>query len=112
MAHFRSVYRSAERPIILYDAPGRTGLHVTVDTYRCLADDFDGGDLDGARGLAVRLDPLVQALNGQGQQAVMAKAALKAAGRLDQTAMRLSDLGSDEGQVALARKGMKAAGLI
>lgn len=36
----------------------------------------------------------------------MARAALKAAGRLDQTAMRLSDLGSDEGQVALARKGM------
>ena len=35
-----------------------------------------------------------------------------AAGRLDQTAMRLSDLGSDEGQVGLTRKGMKAAGLI
>lgn len=31
----------------------------------------------------------------------MARAALMAAGRLDQTAMRLSDLGSDEGQVVL-----------
>ena len=77
-----------------------------------LADEFDAGDLDGARDLAARLDPLVQALNGQGQQAVMAKAALKVAGRLDQTAMRLPNLGPDEGQVALARKGMKAAGLI
>lgn len=42
----------------------------------------------------------------------MDRAALKAAGRLDQTAMSLSDPGSDEGQVVLARKGMKAAGLI
>ena len=176
VAHFRSVCQSAQRPIILYDVPGRTGLHVELDTYRSLAeldaitavkdatgdlasmprkrqetgltwysgddglylpflalgavgvisviahvasgpmkrlaDDFDAGDLDGARDLAVRLDPLVQALNGQGQQAVMAKAALKAAGRLDQTAMRLPNLGPDEDQVALARKGMKAAGLI
>ena len=176
MAHFRSVCRSAQRPIILYDVPGRTGLHVELDTYRRLAeldgvtavkdatgdlasmprkrqetgltwysgddglylpflalgtvgiisviahvasgpmkrlaDDLDAGDLDGARDLAARLDPLVQALNGQGQQVVMAKAALKAAGRLDQTAMRLPNLGPDEGQVALARKGMKAAGLI
>ena len=176
VAHFRSVCQSAQRPIILYDVPGRTGLHVELDTYRRLAeldgitavkdatgdlasmprkrqetgltwysgddglylpflalgavgiisviahvasgpmkrlaDDFDAGDLDGARDLAVRLDPLVQALNGQGQQAVMAKAALKAAGRLDQTAMRLPNLGPDEDQVALARKGMKAAGLI
>ena len=176
VAHFRSICRSADRPIVLYDVPGRTGLHVTVDTYRRLAelphveavkdatgdlasmprkrqetgltwysgddglflpflalgavgvisviahvasgpmkrlaDDFDAGDLDGARDLAVRLDPLVQALNGQGQQAVMAKAALKAAGRLDQTAMRLPNLGPEEDQVALARKGMKAAGLI
>ena len=176
VAHFRSVCRSAQRPIILYDVPGRTGLRVELDTYRRLAeldgvtavkdatgdlasmprkrqetgltwysgddglylpflalgavgiisviahvasgpmkrlaDEFDAGDLDGARDLAARLDPLVQALNGQGQQAVMAKAALKAAGRLDQTAMRLPNLGPDEGQVALARKGMKAAGLI
>ena len=50
--------------------------------------------MDTYRRLAVCLVLLVQALNGQ--------AALKAAGRLDQTAMRLSDLGSDEGQVVLA----------
>ena len=176
VAHFRSVCRSADRPVILYDVPGRTGLHVTVDTYRRLAelphveavkdatgdlasmprkrretgltwysgddglylpflalgavgvisviahvasgpmkrlaDDFDAGDLDGARGLAVRLDPLVQALNGQGQQAVMAKAALKAAGVLDSTTMRLPNLGPGKDQLIQAEKGMKAAGLM
>ena len=176
VAHFRSVCRSADRPVILYDVPGRTGLHVTVDTYRRLAelphveavkdatgdlasmprkrretgltwysgddglylpflalgavgvisviahvasgpmkrlaDDFDAGDLDGARDLAVRLDPLVQALNGQGQQAVMAKAALKAAGVLDSTTMRLPNLGPGKDQLIQAEKGMKAAGLM
>ena len=176
VAHFRSVCRSADRPVILYDVPGRTGLHVTVDTYRRLAglphveavkdatgdlasmprkrretgltwysgddglflpflalgavgvisviahvasgpmkrlaDDFDAGDLDGARDLAVRLDPLVQALNGQGQQAVMAKAALKVAGVLDSTTMRLPNLGPGKDQLIQAEKGMKAAGLM
>ena len=176
VAHFRSVCRSVDRPIVLYDVPGRTGLHVTVDTYRRLAelphveavkdatgdlasmprkrqetgltwysgddglylpflalgavgvisviahvasgpmkrlaDDFDAGDLDGARDLAVRLDPLVQALNGQGQQAVMAKAALKVAGVLDSTTMRLPNLGPGKDQLIQAEKGMKAAGLM
>ncbi|WP_029677820.1 4-hydroxy-tetrahydrodipicolinate synthase [Bifidobacterium sp. 7101] len=176
VAHFRSVCRSVDRPIVLYDVPGRTGLHVTVDTYRRLAelphveavkdatgdlasmprkrqetgltwysgddglflpflalgavgvisviahvasgpmkrlaDDFDAGDLDGARGLAVRLDPLVRALNGQGQQAVMAKAALKVAGVLDSTTMRLPNLGPGKDQLIQAEKGMKAAGLM
>ena len=176
VAHFRSVCRSADRPIVLYDVPGRTGLHVTVDTYRRLAelphveavkdatgdlasmprkrqetgltwysgddglylpflalgavgvisviahvasgpmkrlaDHFDAGDLDGARDLALRLDPLVQALNGQGQQAVMAKAALKVAGVLDSTTMRLPNLGPGKDQLIQAEKGMKAAGLM
>ena len=73
VARFRLVCESAERLIIFYDVPGRTGLHIEMDTYRRLA-------------VCLVL--------------------------LDQTAMRLSDLGSDEGQVGLTRKGMKAAGLI
>ena len=176
VAHFRSVCQSADCPIVLYDVPGRTGLHVTVDTYRRLAelphveavkdatgdlasmprkrretgltwysgddglylpflalgavgvisviahvasgpmkrlaDHFDAGDLDGARDLALRLDPLVRALNGQGQQAVMAKAALKVAGVLDSTTMRLPNLGPGKDQLIQAEKGMKAAGLM
>ena len=176
VAHYRSVCESADRPVILYDVPGRTGLHVELDTYRRLSelkhveavkdatgdlaavpqkrqetglawysgDDglylpflalgaagiisvmahvasgpmqdlaarFDTGDLAGAQRLATTLAPLVQALNGDGQQAVMAKAALKVAGSLDDTTMRLPNLGPGKEQLSKAKAGMKAAGLI
>lgn len=176
VAHYRSVCESADRPVILYDVPGRTGLHVELDTYRRLSelkhveavkdatgdlaavpqkrqetglawysgDDglylpflalgavgiisvmahvasgpmqdlasrFDTGDLTGAQRLAATLAPLVQALNGDGQQAVMAKAALKVAGSLDETTMRLPNLGPGKEQLSKAKVGMKAAGLI
>lgn len=176
VAHYRSVCESADRPVILYDVPGRTGLHVELDTYRRLSelkhveavkdatgdlaavpqkrqetglawysgDDglylpflalgavgiisvmahvasgpmqdlaarFDTGDLTGAQRLAATLAPLVQALNGDGQQAVMAKAALKVAGSLDDTTMRLPNLGPGKEQLSKAKAGMKAAGLI
>lgn len=176
VAHYRSVCESADRPVILYDVPGRTGLHVELDTYRRLSelkhveavkdatgdlaavpqkrqetglawysgDDglylpflalgaagiisvmahvasgpmqdlaarFDTGDLMGAQRLAATLVPLVQALNGDGQQAVMAKAALKVAGSLDETTMRLPNLGPGKEQLSKAKAGMKAAGLI
>lgn len=52
VARFRLVCESAERLIIFYDVPGRTGLHIEMDTYRRLA---------------VCLVLLVQALNGQGR---------------------------------------------
>ena len=176
MAHFRSVCESADCPVILYDVPGRTGLHVELETYRRLSelkhveavkdatgdlaavpqkrqetglawysgDDglylpflalgavgiisvmahvasgpmqdlaarFDTGDLTGAQRLAATLAPLVQTLNGDGQQAVMAKAALKVAGSLDETTMRLPNLGPGKEQLSKAKAGMKAAGLI
>ena len=176
VAHYRSVCESADRPVILYDVPGRTGLHVELDTYRRLSelkhveavkdatgdlaavpqkrqetglawysgDDglylpflalgavgiisvmahvasgpmqdlaarFDTGDLTGAQRLAATLASLVQTLNGDGQQAVMAKAALKVAGSLDETTMRLPNLGPGKEQLSKAKAGMKAAGLI
>lgn len=176
VAHFRSVCESADCPVILYDVPGRTGLHVELETYcrlselkhveavkdatgdlaavpqkqqetglawysgddglylpflalgavgiisvmahvasgpmQDLAARFDTGDLTGAQRLAATLAPLVQALNGDGQQAVMAKAALKVAGSLDETTMRLPNLGPGKEQLSKAKAGMKAAGLI
>lgn len=176
VAHFRSVCESADCPVILYDVPGRTGLHVELETYcrlselkhveavkdatgdlaavpqkqqetglawysgddglylpflalgavgiisvmahvasgpmQDLAARFDTGDLTGAQRLAATLAPLVQALNGDGQQAVMAKAALKVAGSLDEITMRLPNLGPGKEQLSKAKAGMKAAGLI
>ena len=62
--------------------------------------------------IADQLAPLVHALNGDGYQAVMAKASLRIKGYLSSTAMRLPNIGPDADQLAKAEEGMKAAGLL
>ena len=167
---------SADKPIIVYDVPGRTGLHIQLETYRRLAelghvkavkdatgdiagavrkrmetgltwysgDDglflpflsvgavgiisviahaasgpmrdlaaaFDRGDIHGAQRIAVQLAPLVEAMNGNGFQAVMAKASLKVRGILDSTTMRLPNVGPGEAEIKRAEDGMRASGLL
>ena len=174
--HYRAVDEVADTPIIVYDVPGRTGVHIELDTYRRLAelehvtavkdatgdlgaavrkrsetgltwysgDDslflpflavgavgvisvvahvaagplselaraFDTGDIHRARQLALQLAPLVEALNGNGLQAVMAKAALHVRGVLESTDMRLPNVGPGGLEFARAEAGMKAAGLL
>ena len=171
-----AVNASADKPIIVYDVPGRTGVRIQLDTYRRLAeldhvtavkdatgdiagavrkrmetgldwysgDDglflpflsvgavgiisviahaasgpmrdlataFDHGDIHQAQRLAVRLAPLVEALNGNGFQAVMAKAALHVRGLLDDTSMRLPNVGPGPDEIARAEVGMRASGLL
>lgn len=174
--HYEAVDKSADKPVIIYDVPSRTGVHIELDTYRRLAqlghvkavkdatgdiagavrkrietglvwysgddglflpflsigavgiisviahvaanpmkqlaDAFDRGDIHAAQRLAVRLAPLVEALNGNGFQAVMAKAALKVRGVLDTTTMRLPNVGPGPDELDRARNGMHAAGLM
>ena len=174
--HYKAVNDSADKPIIVYDVPGRTGLHIQLETYRRMAeldhvkavkdatgdiagavrkrmetgltwysgDDglflpflsigavgiisviahvasnpmqqlvqaFDRGDITTARRLANQLAPLVHALNGDGYQAVMAKAALKVKGVIPSTTMRLPNIGPDATQLDKAEEGMRAAGLL
>ena len=174
--HYRAVDGAVDRPVIVYDVPSRTGVHIELETYRRLAeldhiaavkdatgdlggavrkrietgltwysgDDslflpflsigavgvisviahvasgplselaraFDTGDVHRAQQLAVRLAPLVEALNGTGFQAVMAKAALHVRGVLESTTMRLPNVGPGQAEYARAEQGMKAAGLI
>ena len=176
VGHYKAVDSVAERPIIVYDVPGRTGLKVRVETYdrlaelehvkavkdatgdlaaavekqqrtglawysgddglflpflsigavgiisviahvasspmRQLVEAFDHGDIHQAQRLANQLAPLVHALNGDGYQAVMAKASLRIKGYLSSTAMRLPHIGPDADQLAKAEEGMKAAGLL
>ncbi|MCI1219575.1 MAG: 4-hydroxy-tetrahydrodipicolinate synthase [Bifidobacterium sp.] len=173
--HYQAVNESADKPIIIYDVPGRTGVHIQLETYRRLSelenikavkdatgdiagavrkrietgltwysgDDglflpflsvgavgiisviahvaagpmrdlakaFDCGDIHGAQKIAVRLAPLVESLNGNGYQAVMAKAALKVRGVLEETAMRLPNVGPGADELARAEQGMRACGL-
>ena len=171
VGHYKAVDSVAERPIIVYDVPGRTGLKVRVETYdrlaelehvkavkdatgdlaaavekqqrtglawysgddglflpflsigavgiisviahvasspmRQLVEAFDRGDIHQAQRLANQLAPLVHALNGDGYQAVMAKASLRIKGYLSSTAMRLPNIGPDADQLAKAEEGMK-----
>ena len=176
VGHYKAVNDSTDKPIIVYDVPGRTGLKVTVDTYDRLAaldhvvavkdatgdlaaavekqqrtglawysgDDglflpflsigavgiisviahvaaspmvqlaeaFDRGDIHEAQRLANQLAPLVHALNGDGYQAVMAKAACRVRGTLECTEMRLPNIGPDAVQLDKAEEGMRASGLL
>ena len=174
--HYKAVNDSADKPIIIYDVPGRTGLHIQLETYRRLAeldhvkavkdatgdiagavrkrmetgltwysgDDalylpflsigavgiisvvahaaakpmrelaeaFDRGDIAKAQGLANRIAPVIEAMNGTGFQAVMAKAALKVRGIMECTTMRLPNIGPNDEQIEVVRDGLRASGLI
>ena len=143
--HYKAVNDSADKPIIVYDVPGRTvrkrmetgltwysgddGLflpflsvgavgiisviaHVASGPMRDLAAAFDSGDIHEAQRIAVQLAPLVEAMNGNGFQAVMAKASLKVRGVLDSTTMRLPNVGPGEAEIKRAEDGMRASGLL
>ena len=174
--HYKAVNDSADKPIIIYDVPGRTGLHIQLETYRRLAeldhvkavkdatgdiagavrkrmetgltwysgDDalylpflsigavgiisvvahaaakpmrelaeaFDRGDIAKAQGLANRIAPVIEAMNGTGFQAGMAKAARKVRGIMECTTMRLPNIGPNDEQIEVVRDGLRASGLI
>lgn len=176
VGHYKAVNEATDKPIIVYDVPGRTGLKVTVGTYdrlaelshvkavkdatgdlaaavekqqrtglawysgddglflpflsigavgiisviahvaagpmRRLAEAFDCGDIATARRLANQLAPIVHSLNGDGYQAVMAKAACHVAGSIGSTTMRLPNIGPDANQLDKAEEGMRASGLL
>ncbi|MFT8358234.1 4-hydroxy-tetrahydrodipicolinate synthase [Bifidobacterium aquikefiri] len=176
VAHYKAVNEVAEKPIIVYDVPGRTGLHVTTSTYqrlaefehiaavkdatgniaealvkrrltnlvwysgddslylpflamgavgvisvaahvaakpmRQLAEAFDSGDIRKAQELAAQIEPVITALNGDGFQAVMAKAALKIKGYIPGTTMREPNVGPSARELDKAEEGMRRAGLL
>ena len=82
--------------------------HVASNPMQQLVQAFDRGDITTARRLANQLAPL----NGDGYQAVMAKAALKVKGVIPSTTMRLPNIGPDATQLDKAEEGMRAAGLL
>ena len=86
--------------------------HAASGPMRDLAAAFDRGDIHEAQRIAVQLAPLVEAMNGNGFQAVMAKASLKVRGVLDSTTMRLPNVGPGEAEIKRAEDGMRASGLL
>ena len=92
----------------------RTKIVATISDKRCeigfLRELYEAG-MNVVR-LNTAHQPLDEAMNGNGFQAVMAKASLKVRGILDSTEMRLPNVGPGEAELVRAEKGMRAAGLL
>ena len=86
--------------------------HADAHSWRQMIDAVDAGDLASARSLARTLRPLVHAIMGGGQGAVMAKEALHLQGRLPSPALRLPLVRAEEAEVAALREVLAASGLL
>ncbi|MFC0266235.1 4-hydroxy-tetrahydrodipicolinate synthase [Alloscardovia macacae] len=86
--------------------------HVASGPLRELTAAFDEGHILEAQRIAVQLAPLVGALNGDGFQGVMAKAACEVQGYISDSTMRLPNVGPNADQLVKAREGMRAAGVL
>ena len=86
--------------------------HADAHSWRQMIAAVDAGDLASARTLARRLRPLVHAIMGGGQGAVMAKEALHLQGRLPSPTLRLPLVRAEEAEVAALREVLAASGLL
>lgn len=86
--------------------------HADAHSLREMIAEVDAGDLPGARAVAQRMRPLVQALMGGGQGAVMAKEALHLQGRLPSPTVRLPLVRGDVQEVAQLQRVLAEQGLL
>lgn len=85
--------------------------HAAAKPMRELAEAFDRGDIAKAQGLANRIAPAIEAMNGTGLSG-HGKAALKVRGIMECTTMRLPNIGPNDEQIEVVRDGLRASGLI
>ena len=86
--------------------------HADAHSWRQMVTEVDAGDLAGARAVAQRMRPLVGAIMGGGQGAVMAKEALLLQGRIPSAALRLPLVRASAEEVAALREALAASGLL
>ncbi|WP_128772804.1 4-hydroxy-tetrahydrodipicolinate synthase [Actinomyces oricola] len=86
--------------------------HADAHSWREMITEVDAGDLAGARGVAQRMRPLVRAMMGGGQGAVMAKEALLLQGRIPSAAVRLPLVRAEAEEVAALRATLESCGLL
>lgn len=86
--------------------------HADAHSWREMIREVDAGDLPGARAVAQRMRPLVRAIMGGGQGAVMAKEALALQGRIPSATVRLPLVRATAAEVAALRGSLEAAGLL
>lgn len=86
--------------------------HADAHSWREMIQEVDAGDLAGARAVAQRMRPLVRAVMGGGQGAVMAKEALVLQGRLPHACLRLPLVGASASEIAVLRQTLNECGLL
>lgn len=86
--------------------------HIASTHYRRMVELLDGDRVWEARELSYSLRPLVHAIMGGGQGAVLAKYALWLQGVIDSPAVRLPMVGISDAEVSALRRAMSRAGLI
>lgn len=78
--------------------------HVVADQYRAMVQAIDDRDLDTARDLSAELAPIVNAIMGGGQGAVMAKAVVFLQGLIDHPSVRSPLVEASEEELADLRQ--------
>jgi len=86
--------------------------HLAAGSYAEMVQEVDDGDLVAARGVANRTRPLVNAIMGGGQGAVMIKEALHLQGRLPSPAVRLPLVRAAEDEIAALETVLRQEGLL
>ncbi len=86
--------------------------HADAHSWREMVREVDEGDLPGARAIAQRMRPVVRAVMGGGQGAVMAKEALLLQGRIPCADLRLPLVRASAEEVDALRTCLEAAGLL
>jgi len=86
--------------------------HVIASGLRALVNEVDAGDLPAARAEAARQRPIIQAIMGGGQGAVMAKEALKMMGAIPSATLRLPLVGASRAELGELANSLRAYGLI
>ncbi|MGO1943530.1 MAG: 4-hydroxy-tetrahydrodipicolinate synthase [Ancrocorticia sp.] len=86
--------------------------HVIASQLRALVSEVDAGDLPTARQEAVKQLPVINAIMGGGQGAVMAKEALKLTGVIPSATLRLPLVGASKAQLAELADTLRRQGLM
>ena len=86
--------------------------HVASAHYRRMIELLDSDQVWEARELSYSLRPLVHAIMGGGQGAVLAKYALWLQGVIDSPTVRLPMVGISDDQVSALRRALRLAGLL
>src|SRR5690625_4742863 len=91
---------------LVHGASGMVSVvgHVVADQYRAMVQAIDDRDLDTARDLSADLAPIVTAIMGGGQGAVMAKAATHLQGHIDHPSVRSPLVEASEEELAQLRQ--------